>query len=268
MNKNKYKAIFFDLDGTLLPMDMDLFLKHYFGLIGKFAAKKGFDAKKFMDALLAGTGAMTQGYPAAEDDVLPFEGAGKLNQNTSQAFSQKKVVNSDRFWTVFSSHMGISKEEAEPIFMEFYTNDFCQLGLSVEPNPLAGKIVEVLKEKGYTLYLTTMPLFPEVAVIERLAWAKVNAGAFDRITTFDNSTSTKPYIDYYQENIECSGFNPAEILMVGNNTREDLACLETGMDAYLVTDWMLNPNDFDINQVKHGSMEEFYEFVCSLPECE
>ncbi|MGN0302002.1 MAG: HAD family hydrolase [Anaerotardibacter sp.] len=265
MNNNKYKAVFFDLDGTLLPMDMDLFLKQYFGLIGQFAAKQGLDAKKFMDALLAGTGAMTQGYPAAGDDNILTEGAAQSNSNEGAA--QEAVVNSARFWSVFSSFMGMSEEEAEPLFMEFYTHDFCQLGQAVEANPLAGKIVETLKEKGYTLYLTTMPLFPEVAVVERLSWAQVDAAAFDRITTFDNSTSTKPFIEYYQENIDHSGFKPEEILMVGNNTREDLACLETGMDAYLITDWILNPNDFNVNQVKHGTMEEFYEFVCNLPEC-
>ena len=30
MPKRSYKAVFFDLDGTLLPIDMDAFLKNYF----------------------------------------------------------------------------------------------------------------------------------------------------------------------------------------------------------------------------------------------
>ena len=54
--------------------------------------------------------------------------------------------------------------------------------------------------------------------------------------------------------------------MVGNNTREDLAAMQLGLDGYLVTDWLLNPDDFDIETVKHGSMTDFLQFVQDLPE--
>ena len=47
---------------------------------------------------------------------------------------------------------------------------------------------------------------------------------------------------------------PEDILMVGNNTREDLAAMKLGLDAYLVTDWLLDPDGFDIESVKHGTM--------------
>ena len=56
--------------------------------------------------------------------------------------------------------------------------------------------------------------------------------------------------------------------MVGNNTREDLAAMQLGLDGYLVTDWLLNPDDFDIETVKHGSMADFLQFVQDLPECD
>ncbi len=36
MPQRAYKAIFFDLDGTLLPVDMDAFLKAYFEALGAF----------------------------------------------------------------------------------------------------------------------------------------------------------------------------------------------------------------------------------------
>ena len=38
-----YRAIFFDLDGTLLPMDQDAFVKRYFGILSKYFAAVGFD---------------------------------------------------------------------------------------------------------------------------------------------------------------------------------------------------------------------------------
>ena len=55
--------------------------------------------------------------------------------------------------------------------------------------------------------------------------------------------------------------------MVGNNTREDLACCELGADGYLVTYWLLDPIDFDYRAMKHGSLEDLLDFVTALPEC-
>ena len=71
----------------------------------------------------------------------------------------------------------------------------------------------------------------------------------------------------YEENIALSAGEPDEILMVGNNTREDLACCELGADGYLVTDWLLDPIDFDYRAMKHGSLEDLLDFVTALPEC-
>ena len=42
--------------------------------------------------------------------------------------------------------------------------------------------------------------------------------------------------------------------------------MQLGLDGYLVTDWLLNPDDFDIETVKHGS--DFLQFVQDLPECD
>ena len=55
--------------------------------------------------------------------------------------------------------------------------------------------------------------------------------------------------------------------MVGNNTREDLAAMQLGLDGYLVTDWLLNPDGFDIETVKHGSLADFLKFAEALPAC-
>ena len=51
-------TILFDLDGTLLPMDNDVFVKTYFGLLAKTLAPHGYEAKALVDAVWAGTAAM------------------------------------------------------------------------------------------------------------------------------------------------------------------------------------------------------------------
>ena len=54
------KAVLFDLDGTLLPMDQDEFVKAYLGLLGKRLALKGYEFETFMKVMWAGIGAMVK----------------------------------------------------------------------------------------------------------------------------------------------------------------------------------------------------------------
>ena len=52
------KAIFFDLDGTLLPMDQELFVKTYLKYLAVKMAPHGYESEKFMKAMWNGVGAM------------------------------------------------------------------------------------------------------------------------------------------------------------------------------------------------------------------
>ena len=206
MAPRTYRAIFFDLDGTLLPMELDEFLGAYFEAIAGFVARQGLDAKAFSAGLKAGIGAM-----ASHDD-------GRTNH--------------EAYWEAFFQH------------------------------------AEALAAKGYPLVLATMPMFPRRAVEWRLAWAGVDASKFARVTSFENSTSVKPKLAYYAENVAACGLSGDDVLMVGNNTVEDLAIRGLGADAFLVTDHLLDPTEgFDLGSVKHGTMEEFAAWAEELPPC-
>lgn len=239
---NGYKAIFFDLDGTLLPMDVEAFLKGYFESLAAHAAKCGMDPMALVKAVKKSVAAMADHEPG--------------------------MLNSEAFWSSFEREWGSRGPEVEGFFDSFYEEAFGSIGTGFDANPAAAHAIGVLAEKGYPLYLTTMPLFPRIAVEWRLRWAGVDPSAFQVITTFDNSTTVKPHLGYYQENVERSGFKAEEILMVGNNTEEDMVALKLGMDGYLVTDFIIDPIDFDIDSVKHGSLEDFARFAESLPACE
>lgn len=237
-----YKTIFFDLDGTLLPLDMDTFLTAYFSSLRRFAEERGYDGEMILTALGKGVQSML-GTDERANDVC--------------------------FWETFERLTGVDRATFEPLLTEYYATLFDELGATITPNPAALRVVETLKQKGYQLFLTTMPLFPRSAVEARLRWAGIDDPSFfDRITTYDNSHSAKPHHAYFQENIDLALGDASEILMVGNNTREDLACCDLGTDAFLVTDWLLNPHDFDYSEMKHGSLEDLLTFVESLPECQ
>ena len=54
----KYTHVLFDLDGTLLPMDQDVFVKAYFGLLARRMAPRGYDPRELVNAIWQGTAAM------------------------------------------------------------------------------------------------------------------------------------------------------------------------------------------------------------------
>ncbi|MEE1023815.1 MAG: HAD family hydrolase, partial [Acutalibacteraceae bacterium] len=51
-------TVLFDLDGTLLPMDQDVFIKDYFKRICTKLAPYGYDPKQLVDAIWQGTEGM------------------------------------------------------------------------------------------------------------------------------------------------------------------------------------------------------------------
>lgn len=242
MAPRTYRAIFFDLDGTLLPMELDEFLGAYFEAIATFVARHGLDAKSFSAGLKAGIGAM-----ASHDD-------GRTNH--------------EAYWEAFFRHADADAVAWEELLTEFYEHEFGAIGEGFQPNPAAARAIETLAAKGYPLVLATMPMFPRRAVEWRLAWAGVDASKFARITSFENSTSVKPKLAYYAENVAACSLSGDDVLMVGNNTVEDLAIQGLGADAFLVTDHLLDPTEgFDLGSVKRGTMEEFAAWAESLPPC-
>ena len=63
------KNIFFDLDGTLLPMDQDKFTKGYFSRLVKRVAPLGYEPQRLIDSVWRGTAAMVKntGHRTNED---------------------------------------------------------------------------------------------------------------------------------------------------------------------------------------------------------
>ena len=58
--KPSLKMILFDLDGTLLPMDQDTFVKTYFGLLAQKLVPYGYEPHGLMKAIWSGVSAMVK----------------------------------------------------------------------------------------------------------------------------------------------------------------------------------------------------------------
>lgn len=236
-----YRAVFFDLDGTLLPMELDEFMGSYYTALGAFMVAHGCDAAQFGMALKAGIKEM--------------------------AAHGLEITNEEAFFQGFYRHVDKDSRDWYALFLDFYENDFGRIGDGVVPDPAAVRAVRTLSDKGYALALATMPMFPRRAVEWRLQWAGIDPQLFSRITSFENSASVKPKLTYYAENLAAAGVRGSDVLMVGNNTIEDLAALDMGTDGFLVTDHVVDAVGYDFATVKHGSMEAFARWVEQLPAC-
>lgn len=233
-------TVLFDLDGTLLPMDLNDFMKAYFGKMASRAAAAGYDPREFSDAILKGLYA-----------TIASDGS---------------MTNEDRFWAIFAEVLGNEILERKPMFDEFYENEFRELGALFPADPLADVCVKRLKEKGYTVALATSPLYPRVATLERCRWAGVDPADFELISTYEDYCYAKPNPGYYKEVFRRLGKKPEECLMVGNDMIEDMAAAKLGTDIFFLTDFLINKEGTDITPYKHGRFEDLLAYIETLPD--
>lgn len=234
----KLKAILFDLDGTLLPMDNDVFTKAYFKLLAAELDPYGYEPKQLIDGVWQGTKAMVK------------------NDGTQ--------MNEQVFWKEFASIFGDKVYSDIDKFNEFYETDFDRLKSYCGYNEQANKTIRALKEKSYTLVLASNPVFPMEAQKKRMLWAGVNPDDFALITSYENSHYCKPNPLYYKEIIEKIGVQSGEFLMVGNDTTEDAAAMLAGTDFFLLTDCLLNNERKDISKYTRGSFMQLLSYIENL----
>ena len=122
MLKNHYKAILFDLDGTLLPMDMDEFTNGYFKELYKAVNPEDIPIKTFVDAIWKGTYSMMT--------------------------NDGKKTNRDAFWDTFGSLTGCDVDDMDRRCLSFYSSEFKLSKCFTKDNPLARKAVQIARKKA------------------------------------------------------------------------------------------------------------------------
>ena len=229
------KAVLFDLDGTLLPMDQDVFIGTYFKGLAGHLIPRGYDPERLIKVIWQGTEAM-------------------IKNDGSQ-------TNESAFWQVFTAAYGADARQDEPYFEEFYRTKFPDIKRVCGYDERAAGIVKLLKDVGITVALATNPVFPAVATRERMAWAGLSSEDFALYTTYENSVCTKPNLKYYTEITDKLGVLPEECLMVGNDVDDDMVASELGMKVFLLTDCLINKNGLDVNAYPNGSFDQLKDYI-------
>jgi FMN phosphatase YigB (HAD superfamily) len=232
-----FEAILFDLDGTLLDIDMNYFLPKYFGEMEQMARASGYrDSKRLVNQIILST------------DVMISD----LNPET---------LNEETFMQHFFSQLEADEMDIREFFDHFYLNGFPHLQEYCRPFAGVPEMMDEVFKRVHKVVIATNSVFPSRAIQTRLNWAGIGEFPYELVTSYENMHYCKPYPEYYQEIVQSIGVDPTKCLMVGNDVGEDLVAANIGIKTFLVEDRMIESADVPCNPDWRGSLQDLFQFI-------
>ncbi|MBU4556776.1 MAG: HAD family hydrolase [Actinobacteria bacterium] len=207
------KAVLFDLDGTLLDINIEAFLGTYFAALSGALAEvfdNDEDLRQAMRAVSDATGSM----------MRPHE----------------ERTNRQVFYAEFESQTGVDLASHSDLLERFYRDVFPTLNAGIAPASGGLESIAAARECGLRIAVATNPIFPRAAILHRMAWAGVFPDQVDVITDFDLMHATKPHPAYFRETAALLGVDPTDCLMVGDDRVLDLSAADVGMRTFHVSE--------------------------------
>lgn len=212
------EAILFDLDGTLLRVQMEHFIPRYVERLAAYCAPQ-IKPRRFCRAMLD-----------AIRQLIAEEGDG-LDSNEKRLFFLLK------------QELGIAETLLLESLAHYASHHLDELQYLVHPIPLAQKIIKDCYRRDIPMVLATNPVFPRFMIEARMAWADLDLQVFDHLTSYENSRYCKPQAGYFAEIAARLNVPPERCLMVGNDSSHDLAATAVGMQTFLVDTWLVERNE-------------------------
>jgi len=201
------RGVLFDLDGTLLDVELKEFLGRYFHALDE-AVSPHFPGVDLIPSVLAATEAMQRPH------------LGLTNQRAfAHAFLDRTGVDLDEHW---------------PVFESFYSEVFPTLGAGYGPVDGAREAILAARELGWKVAVATQPIFPAAAIRHRLAWAGLADLEFDLVTSYESMNACKPDPIYFQQVCAGIGCAPADCLMVGDDPQTDMGARAVRIRTFYV----------------------------------
>lgn len=216
------KAVFFDLDGTLLPLDEEKFMKLYFDNLYESVKNLEYKKEELIKTIWDGTARMYQNNGSKTNEMI--------------------------FWDEFSNHYGKDKLKDQKYFDEFYDSNFKNTIYACKENNLAKAIIDFVHKTSLKCILSTNPIFPKKATLTRMGFVNLKEEDFDFITTYENFSYCKPNPKYFLELLKIFNLKEDEVIIFGNNDVEDYLCAKNAnIKCYLVKGNLILHNDKHLN---------------------
>lgn len=214
MNLDNVQAVFFDLDGTLVDVDMELFVAGYLRLLTE----------------------------RMRDRAEPAQAARVLHRAVAAMFANSDADKTleQILYDVLQVELSMSAEEYQASLEQFCRQDLDALRPLVTGHPLSSRLVDISLERGWKVVLATNPIFPRVVVDARLDWGALDRNAFHHVTAYETSRFCKPNPAFFEELLEKMEVPAEACLMVGNDVLHDLSASQVGIRTCLLTPWRIN----------------------------
>ena len=202
----------FDLDGTLLPLDMDDFIKCYFTEIGRYFEDM-IDAQKMINHVWTGTKAMVT--------------------NREEKTNQQVFMNTLK--NLIDGNLDVYQER----FDRFYDEGF-------EVNCKSGHVTKEgysLKKKKYTWQL--QPNLVSRKDFASIHWAGLDPADLCMVSSYEYNHHCKPHLEFYIEVLELKQLE--QCMMVGNDVTDDPVVLQARHPDLSITDYVLNRCQLPLN---------------------
>ena len=198
------KAVLFDLDDTLLRLNLTAFIARYVSGATRLLASA------------ARTSPAALGIPY----VRAFLAMDAQDREDS-------LTNERLFNQTFLASTGIPLDDPVIADLMTYYEEQVVPGFSggivaARPVPGAREAIEAVHDAGLLCALATNPTFSLSCDRARMGWAGVGEDDFALVSTYSNSTRCKPSTRYYQEFANQLGVRLEECLMVGNDAVRDI----------------------------------------------
>lgn len=210
------KAVLFDLDDTLVSLNLTAFLARYInGVSGLLTRATGVNRLRLAAAFGQG--------------LLACENEKRADRLTNAQLIQKTVLD--------KTGVPLGEPEFRDLIDCFERTVVPRYGegmVRAQAKPGAREAVDAVWGMGLVCALATNPVLSLECDRARMAWAGVYEDDFALITHSANSHRAKPWAGYYEETCAALGVTPAECLMVGNDARRDFAHPECGLRTIFV----------------------------------
>lgn len=232
------KGVLFDLDGTLLQVDMNRFIPAYVDGLAEVCADLA-EHRRFTDVLLQATWALLRS-------------------------DQGECSNQQLFHSAIERHLAISPDLFSQRLQRYCNDHLPSLAPLITPHPLVPQILRGCFERGFKVVIATNPVFPRPLVEARLDWGGMGEFPFDLVTSYENTRFCKPNRGYFEDILQTLGLEPQHCLMVGNDTEHDLAAGAAGIATYLLDTWLIDRGG-SLRPDYRGGHEELCNLLESLP---
>ncbi len=235
------RGILFDLDGTLLDIEMEPYINGYVdGLARCFEDLT--DRMVFAEVLISSAYALF---------------SNRDGEQTNEQF----------FLSMVARQLGIGKHQLHQRLQHFYKEGLAALAHLVKPFPQSRAILQTCFDKNLKVALATNPVFPRPAIDARLRSAGLVDFPYHHISSYENSHYCKPNRLFFLDILDRLDLKPEQVVMVGNDTQYDLPARHAGIATYLVDTRLIDHDQLADQATYRGNHDNLLQFIRQLSGC-